>query len=158
MRLSARIEKELDRLAASSPGSGELRLQVEGGELWACVAAVDNLACALKDFRYSNTSPGESSVEELRQRATKLAEKLSYLLEAISPVEIDNEACAVQMRSNPPEQDDDSSKYYELVVSRNETRLTRYLKSAGQPRQVEPATVTREVLVRLVTDITAPNG
>ena len=158
MGLSARIENELDRLAATSPGNGTLKLHVEGGQLCAGFAAVDKLACALEEFRYSITQLAESTVEDLRQRATKLAAKLSYLLEAISPIEIDNESCVIQMRSNPPEKDDDGSKYYELVVGRDETRLSRYHKSAGQPRQMVPATITREVMVRLATDITAPDA
>jgi len=158
MSLSARIENELDRLASTGAGQGDLQLQVEEGELHVRFQTVDKLACELEDFRYTDTRLAESSIDDLQQRATQLAKRLSYLLEAISPVEIDNEACVVQMRSNPPEQDEVGSKYYELVVCREEIRLSRYHKSAGQPRQIVPATITREVFLRLATDITTAAG
>ena len=46
------------------------------------------------------------------------------------------------MRSNPPQKDDDGTRFYELVVSRGELSLCRYAKGPGQPRQIVAAEVT----------------
>jgi hypothetical protein len=89
---------------------------------------------------------------ELEQMAKQLEQRLSYLMEAICPIEIDQEACVIQMRSNPPAKDDDGTKYYELVVRRGEISLCRYNKPRGQPRDTVPAEVTHEVVSRLASD------
>lgn len=75
------------------------------------------------------------------------------MMEPIAPIEIDAAACVVQLRSNPPQRDDDGRSYYELIVRRGgEIGLTRYRKENGNARQQIAATVTREVLLRLVGD------
>ena len=85
-----------------------------------------------------------------------LAAKLTYLMEPISPIEIDAHGCLVQLRSNPPQRDDDGRSYYELLVRRGgEITLARYRKENGDARRPIAATVTREVLVRLVGDFCA---
>ena len=93
---------------------------------------------------------------ELERIGKALAERLTYLMEPISPIEIDADACVVQLRSNPPQRDDDGRSYYELMVRRGgEIALARYRKENGDARQQIPATVTREVLLRLVGDFCA---
>jgi hypothetical protein len=62
----------------------------------------------------------------------------------------------VQLRSNPPQRNDDGSTYYELLVRRGgELSLSRYRKPAGQERQSVSAHLTREALLRLVDDFAA---
>ncbi len=74
-------------------------------------------------------------------------------MEPICPIEIDADACVVQLRSNPPQRDDDGRSYYELLVRRGgEIALTRYRKENGGARRPISANVTREVLLRLVGD------
>ena len=84
-----------------------------------------------------------------------VCQQLSYLLESISPIEVDDEACIVQMRSSPPQKDDDGTRYYELVVARGELSLCRYSRAPGQSPSVVEAHVTREVFERLVEDFAA---
>jgi hypothetical protein len=63
------------------------------------------------------------------------------------------------MRSLPPSKDADGITYYELLVSpAGELRLARYNRPAGSSRQIIPAQVTREVLLRLVADFSAAAG
>jgi hypothetical protein len=65
----------------------------------------------------------------------------------------------VQLRSNPPQRDDDGRSYYELIVARGgHIALKRYRKGNGNARQPITATVTREVLMRLVGDFCAALG
>ena len=156
MSLSAQIEIELNR--SESSGNDKLELAVDGGRLHANFTAVDALACAFDQLGVSSSRWADAAIDDLKHRAEQLSAELSYLLESISPIEIDNQACVVQMRSDPPDQNDDGSKYYELVVSREGIRLSRYTKTTGQPRQVVPAAVTREVFVRLANDLVASNA
>jgi hypothetical protein len=96
-----------------------------------------------------------ATVDQLKDIAKTLSKRLSYLLESISPMEIDDEACIVQMRSNPPQKDDDGTRYYELVVARGELTLCRYSRVSSQPRFIVAANVTREVFERLAEDFVA---
>ena len=55
-----------------------------------------------------------------------------------------------------PQKTPDRTTYYELLVAkRGELTLTRYSRAAGQVREVIPAQVTREVLLRLASDLAA---
>ena len=90
----------------------------------------------------------------LKIKAEQLSARLTYLLEPISPIEIDSQGCVVQLRSNPPQKETDCTSYYELLLSRGgEISLCRYTRAVGQERKPIPAQVTREVLVRLAGDL-----
>jgi hypothetical protein len=95
----------------------------------------------------------------LERIGKSLSDRLTYLMEPIAPIEIDAQACVVQLRSNPPQRDDDGRSYYELTVRRGgQIALVRFRKDTGATRQQIPATVTREVLLRLVGDFCAVLG
>jgi hypothetical protein len=150
----ARIHTELDRLASvSASGPHAMCLSLGGGTLEVSLTQVDQLGCAFERFSYKTDKLADATVDQLKEIANRLSKQLCYLLESISPIEIDDEACVIQMRSNPPQQDDDGTRYYELVVARGELNLCRYSRQSGEPRIVVPANVTREVLERLAEDI-----
>ena len=92
-------------------------------------------------------------IDQLKKVADALSKRLTYLLEPISPIEVDADQCVVQLRSNPPQRDDNGTQYYELLVRRGgELSLRRYQKQSGGVRQGVPAQVTREVFLRLIGD------
>jgi hypothetical protein len=63
------------------------------------------------------------------------------------------------MRSNPPQQGENGSTYYELlVVTGGSLDLKRYRAVSGQMREAIPAQVTREVFQRLAADFAAVIG
>jgi hypothetical protein len=120
------------------------------------LAALDSLACAFTRLAVASLALEDASPDELKQVSEALSQRITYLLEPISPIEVDPEQCVVQLRSNPPQQGEGQSSYYELLVRRGgEVSLCRYTKPRGQPRQVSPAQVTREVLLRLIGDFSA---
>ncbi|HEY2841203.1 MAG TPA: hypothetical protein VGJ26_18750 [Pirellulales bacterium] len=120
------------------------------------LAAVDSLAVGFTTFTLATDSLSGATTDELKRLGEKLSARLTYLLEPISAIEIDREGCVLQMRSNPPQRDDDQTTYYELVLRRGgEMRLSRYSKAPGDARQKTIATVTREVFLRLVADFAA---
>jgi hypothetical protein len=158
MTMKQQIDQELDRLAragdlSSSPVT--LAVDVSVGRLESRMLAVDSLACAFESLTVSTDRLDEASIDELKSLSERLASQLNYLLEPISPVEIDADGCTVQMRSTPPQRDDDGSTYYELLVRRGRLSLCRYHKAKGAARKLIPAQLTREVFLRLTGDLVA---
>lgn len=156
MSIKSQLHTELNRLASLAAfGPHSLRLDLGDGKLDATLTQIDPLACAFDHFSYRVDKRANDTVDQLKDIANALSKRLSYLLESISPIEIDDEACVVQMRSNPPQKDDDGTKYYELVVARGELTLCRFSRVSGQQRRVVAANVTREVFERLAEDFVA---
>ena len=159
MNTKTQIHTELNRLASlSSTGPHSLRLTLRDGTLDATLTQIDQLACAFEHFSYKVDKLANATVDQLKDVANTLSTRLSYLLESISPIEIDNDTCVVQMRSNPPQKDDDGTRYYELVVARGELTLCRFSRPSGQQRRIVAANVTREVFERLAEDFVAAVG
>jgi hypothetical protein len=140
---------------AHQTGPHRLELEDGGDRLTAELLAVDKLACEFAHLTLRTGKLAGVSGERLQTIAKGLAQRLTYLLEPIAPIETDAEGCTVQMRSNPPQRGDDGTCYYELLVRRGgELDLRRWKKAAGGIRNPVTATVTREVLLRLVDDLT----
>src|SRR5688572_23827933 len=90
------IHNELNRLASlAGVGGGphHLTLDVNSGRLIADLSAVDQLACAFERFAYLTDTVASATTDRLRTIADGLSKRLSYLLEAINPIEVDPEAC-----------------------------------------------------------------
>ena len=150
------LNDKLNRLIQQhSGGSCELTLDTPEGQFTAQLETIDQLACTFSLLRLEANKLAAATIDELAAVATDLSSRLSYLLETISPVEIDRDMCIVQMRSSPPEQGDQGTFYYELVLRQGAIDLCRYQKSPGDVREAVPATVTREVLGRLAEDFVA---
>ncbi len=152
MSIVQQARDALQRAAAPSQldvSEGQQRLTCE-------LAAVDSLAVGFTSFTLATDALAAATPDELKKLGEKLSARLTYLLEPISPIEIDREQCVLQMRSNPPQRDDDQTTYYELVLRRGGAlSLSRYAKTPGDVRQTITATITREVFLRLVTDFSA---
>ena len=156
MTLQQQLQQELSALSPFSNEGQILELREPGRQLRCDLVALDSLACAFERIVLRADNLVGSTVEQLKQVAERLSARLTYLLEPISPIEIDSEGCIVQMRSSPPQKDSDCTNYYELLVARTgELSLCRYTRPIGQPREAIGAHVTREVLGRLVADFSA---
>jgi len=144
--------------AALHSANGPFHLDIVAGSqrLDCDFAAFDTLACSLTRFTLAADALRTKTPEQLKRLGESLASRLTYLLEPISPIEFDREQCVVQLRSNPPERDEDRTSYYELVAQRTGTlSLYRYAKTPGSVRESIPMNFTREVFFRLVTDFSA---
>ena len=157
MTLRAQFEQELKQLAA---GGAATVTVTEGDRNLACdMVERNSLAVAFQRLRLETTELAAATAVDLERIGQALSERLTYLMEPIRPIELDADACTVQMRSSPPQRDDDGRSYYELVVRRGgELYLCRYRKEPGKPRQQVAATVTGEALLRLVDDFEAVLG
>jgi hypothetical protein len=156
MSLKSQTEAALQGLAAFSAGSKVLDVS-EGGQRMQCeLTALDSLGCAFSRFELTSDALASADINRLRGVADNLSKRLTYLLEPISPIEVDADQCVVQLRSNPPQKDDTGTSYYELLVRRGgQLSLQRYTKQPDGQRGAVPAQVTREVLLRLVDDFAA---
>lgn len=156
MNLATKTLQALDQLSAFQNQPHRLDV-VEADQRLTCeLVSLDTLACAFEQLTVATNAWRDATLDRLREISEALAAKLTYLLEPIAPTELDADRCTVQMRSKPPQRDDDGSTFYELLVERGgQLSLCRYQAPPGQPRHRIPAQVTREVFRRLVTDLAA---
>ena len=153
MSLALAVEQELARLTC--PASSPQRLEAATAQhRFVCeLVQLESMGCAFDSFEVRSDRLMTASIEQLKKVAEQLSQRLTYLLEAIRPIEVDSDQCVVQLRSVPPQKDDAGVRYYELQVARGGIlKLCRYHAPLGQPRVSIPAQVTREVLLRLVRD------
>jgi len=153
-KLQTLLEATLAKGGVSNRGLS-LSVETDVGPIVCELTAVDTLACEFFDFMLQTDQLEGSDMEQIKSVSESLSQRLTYLLEPISPIEIDAEGCLVQMRSTPPQRDERGPTYYELTVRRSYLRLCRYHKAKGQARQQIPIQVTREVLARLASDFVA---
>jgi hypothetical protein len=151
MTLQAKFNQQLTNLG--SGGAATLAVEDAPRQLACDIVRRDSLAISFNRLQLTTSELADADASCLERIGKVLAQRLTYLMEPISPIEIDKEGCIVQLRSNPPQRDDDGRSYYELTVRRGgDIALARYRKENGAARQQIPATVTREILLRLVGD------
>jgi hypothetical protein len=151
MTLQRKFDQELTNLG--SGGAATLSIDEAPRQVVCEIAQRDSLAVSFKRLFLETPELATAAPADLERIGKVLSERLTYLMEPIAPIELDSEACIVQLRSNPPQRDDDGRSYYELLVNRGgQISLARYRKENGNARQPIMATVTREVLLRLVGD------
>jgi hypothetical protein len=154
MNLHKKFDDELTSIGPG--GSHTVAVEVLPRKLRCDIVERNPLAVSFNVLRLSTAELASAETAELERIGKALAEKLTYLMEPISQIEIDAEGCVVQLRSSPPQRDDDGRSYYELLVRRGgEISLARYRKENGGARHPIAANVTREVLLRLVSDFCA---
>jgi hypothetical protein len=156
MTLRSRADAVLSSIASFQDGEWLVECEEEGCALRCRLTALDTLGCAFQSFEMQSDALSSASMDRLKQVAEALSHRLTYLLEPISPIEVDAQQCVVQLRSNPPQKDENGTSYYELLVAAGgRLSLCRFNKAAGNPRHAIPAQVTREVFLRLVADFAA---
>lgn len=151
MKLRDDFLQELVRLIGQPP---QQAIAVDGRRtVKSQVEQCDALSAAVTNFTLETAELARADLAKLEVASQSLCQRVTYLLEPISPIEIDATGCVVQMRSNPPHKDDNGLRYYELTLRRGGcVSLCRYEKQPGNARTVVPATLTHEVLGRLVED------
>ncbi len=114
-------------------------------------STIDSMACAIERVTVDFSS--SRSAEQLRATCSELSAKLTYLLEPLQIIECDEELSTVQMRSNPPQADQQARRYYELTATPSHLALRRFEKRPGQGREQIESVFTHEVAIRLVKDL-----
>ena len=114
-------------------------------------SSIDSMACAVERLAVEFSS--SRSAERLRDMCSELSTKLTYLLEPLQIIECDEELATVQMRSNPPQADQQARRYYELTATPSRLMLCRFEKRPGHTRGPIDCVFTHEVVMRLVKDL-----
>lgn len=154
MTLQNQFQQQLTKLG--SGGAATLTAEAQPRKLSCALVERNALAVSFDTLRLATSELASASTADLERIGKSLSDRLTYLMEPIAPIEIDAQGCILQLRSNPPQRDDDGRSYYELTVRRGgEIALVRFRKETGATRRQVPATVTREVLLRLVGDFCA---
>ena len=151
MSLSQKLLAELN----ASLGQTSVALTVaEGPRRVDCKALqCEQLAVTVNELSLETPELAAIDLSRIQAASQALCSRVNYLLEPISPIETDAQGCTVQMRSNPPQKDDNGCRYYELLLRQGgSVALHRYEKQPAQPRTRVPAVLTHEVIGRLVDD------
>lgn len=126
-------------------------------ELQADVSAVDMLSCTLQELRLNVQTLNNSGLDTLKEWAEALCNRVTYLLENLGPLEFDQNGTQVLIRSTPPNQQPDGTKFYEILLqsrSGGQFVLRRFCSEQGTTgRDLVDMHLTHEVLARLVDDL-----
>ena len=118
----------------------------------------DRLGCSFAELTVRSIEPVEKE-PSVKARAERMADSVTYLMERLALVEIDEASQRAQLRSAPPWQAGGAVEYYEAFLSSEmdgtlQVHLARYRQDAGaQRRRSVPLNLTREVLQRLLDDL-----
>lgn len=123
------------------------------------VAAVDQLSCALREIRLDAPHLSTAGFDTLRAWAGRLCGRVTYLLENIGPLEFDEAAGTVLIRSTQPDRQSNGSQYYEILLSTSGNghfALRRYRTEKGRTdREQVDMHLTHQVVEKLVNDLAA---
>ena len=136
---------------SSADGGDRLTLRVE---------QVSTLAASVWELSLTTDKLAGAPMERVRELADELSQRVNYLLEPITPIESDAEACVVQMRSTEPDHSVEGvASYFEVLVKTGGTiSLRRFEKPRGAMRKPLAMTLTKEVIGKVVADFLAAVG
>lgn len=156
MTLEATVRDQLQQALGStaSASSGPILVVWPGGEVRIVCTDRNRLGCELTEMSVLAASLRNRSAVELTELGTQLATRIHYLVEPLSVREVDAETRSVQIRSDPPQREAKTVRYFEVLLEANSgLRLVRYEKQPDQPRQTIPALVSADVLQKICLDV-----
>jgi hypothetical protein len=158
MRLNETVLQKLADWSAPREGRQILAVPDEGSG-WAVNLTADrhdDLSSALWEMNLQRTRLPAAG-DSLSAWASRIAERVSGLLEALSVLEVDSQRNEALLRSNPPSQRGNELYYYEVRL-RGLTQATvrRYHASHDNGRREQVAFVlTHEALAKFAADLAA---
>ena len=159
MDLTEQIENEIKQLVGFS-SSTPRRVEVADSEnrvLGVGFVAVDTMSVAFESMTLHVPELVGHETSVLRDWADALSRRVTYLLEDIGPIEIDENAKAILIRSTPPVKSGGTTQFYEVLLGAQANGtflLRRYRSETGQPgRQSVDIQLTHETLRKLVGDL-----
>ncbi len=160
MTLSQKIAAAVEAYAAgTNPGSIQAatldhRLSLQGAVGGSVGVAFDDLT-----FAASDPDPLLSS-SDLRAWGDRLSARLTYLMEPLVVLEVDDQAGSAALRSQTPTTRGEVRSFYEVRLGRDRSlRMQRIsFDTATRQRRVTPCQLTGEMLARLSDDLVASLG
>ena len=126
-------------------------------ELMLDFTSVDTMSCSFQEIRVNVPALTQATFDKLKEWGQKLCQRITYLLENIGPLEYDEDAGQVLIRSTPPDQKPAGTRFYEVILSSHANgnfSLKRFESQKGQSGRIQvDLQVTHEVLKKLVEDL-----
>lgn len=129
---------------------------VSGFEFQIKVADFDKYSFLIKDLCIRNgADTTELTWDELKTRAQKLTEQITYLPEDLKVVELDEQNSKVQLLSQKPRTTQSSRSYYEVILQKNRTvHLKRFeFDDDKKLREQVSFQITHDILDNLLLDL-----
>jgi hypothetical protein len=165
MSVRPQLEQELTRLRGLNVVTPvTVTVHDTGVTMQVAFVVVDTLGCSYDQIRLDVPALSGATFDVLKKWAEQLSRRIGYLLEQLAPLEFDEAAGEVLIRSTPPSHLPDGTQYYEILLQSHSGGgfvLRRYESVKGQPgRRQVPITTTHEVLLKLADDLvdTIPGG
>ncbi|MDX1967796.1 MAG: hypothetical protein SFV23_11540 [Planctomycetaceae bacterium] len=132
----------------------------QGVTLSVDLISVETLGVSCEELRLVAPALSTASMDILRQWASGLCQRITYLLETLNPLEFDVQGNEVLIRSNPPDNTlPGQPRYYEVLLSSHgggRFSLRRFeADPTGGGRTPVPLRITHEQLSKLVNDLVA---
>ncbi len=158
MSLRDQIEVQLDALQKSGVVPARVRASDPGGmAITIDVSAIDSMSVEITELSLYVPSLQNAAFDKLKQWATDLSTRITYLIENIGPLEFDPAAGQVLIRSTPPAQLASGTEFFEIMLSSSGNgtfTLKRFRSITGQPgRDQVEMRLTTDILLRLVDDL-----
>jgi hypothetical protein len=149
----------LEKLADWRPDSASDRLTVDdaarGWRATVQADAVDTIGVRVREVGLARLAP-LSNPAPLADRAQRVADRVTGLLEPLRLIEADPTQGVAQLRSETPAPKGDGVAYYELTLhDHGAARVERFEASQGGKRRQVPFTLTHEGLGKLVSDLSS---
>jgi hypothetical protein len=142
------------RQQLNSPTAGGFHVSAGGWTVTLAADKSDSLSCALRELTLDRNEPIQ---EELHAWASRVADRVTGLIEPLKLVEVDQPLGKAMLRSETPTVKDGKAYYYELLLertSRTSANLRRYAGDRnGEKREAVPFVLTHDAIVKLVADI-----
>ncbi len=160
MSLSKKIAVALDENTKAYVLPCTVTVEDSPDRLTLHLAALDTVGLAFSTLEYANTSRSELTSDALREWGDRLTKRITYLMEPLKVVEVDDQGGEVQVRSQNPTPRADERGYYEMRLFRQGSlRMERMVfEAATRQRRPTNCQLTREVVERLADDIAASIG
>ena len=155
------VEKELNVLRqAGATFPNQVRATDSTGlVLTVDVTAIDSMSVEFSELTLFVPQLQSAAFDVLKQWASDLSRRITYLMENIGPLEFDPATGQVLIRSTPPTQLPTGTEFFEIMLSTvgaGTFTLKRFKSIKGQPgRDQVSIQVTTELLLRLIDDLIA---
>lgn len=159
MSVINQLNHELKQLIGfQSPQPKTITLAAKGKiEVMIDFTSVDSMSCSLKEIRVNVPALTQATFDKLKEWGQKLCQRVTYLLENIGPLEYDEDAGQVLIRSTPPDQNKAGTRFYEIILSSHSNghfSLKRFESQQGQNGRTQvDIQVTHEVLRKFIEDL-----
>jgi hypothetical protein len=154
--LSETLLQKLSNWRPQSPSQPlEIADAVSGWKVAIQAVRADEMACMVWEVQVGRTNPLPSGAP-YAERAGRLAESVTGLMEPLRVVEIDDARGEAQLRSAEPRARGTELFFHELMVDKHgAATLRRFRSGPATPRREQVAfTMTHEALTKLINDLT----